>query len=93
MPTASQAAPATAVSKLRAMTVIQAANVPRPPNTANSGRSIPDHRTLNGALYQASSVSSSTSPASFRIWLRARRQRSPISAKCAIVNESIAPNV
>ena len=66
--------------------------MPRPPITANTGTSTPRKRTLKGARYQASSRSTSTSPGSLRIRLRANRQRSPISAMCAIVNDSIAPN-
>ena len=47
---------------------------------------------MNGARYQASSCSTSMSPGSLRILLRASRQRSPISETCAIVKDSIAPN-
>ena len=47
---------------------------------------------LNGARYHASSCSTSTSPGSLRIRLRASRHRSAISETCAIVNDSIAPN-
>ena len=60
--------------------------------TANSGTFTPRSSTFNGAWYQRSSRSTSTSPGILRMRLRASRQRSPISAQWAIVNESIAPN-
>ena len=50
--------------------------MPSPPITANTGTSTPRTRTLNGARYQASSCSTSTSPGQLAHRLRARRQRS-----------------
>ena len=68
----------TNVRGLSAITTIQAAKVPKPPNTAVRGMSKPKARTLPGGFHSRS--------------LSGKRRRSRITEMWAIVKESIAPN-
>ena len=74
-----QTVPIGSVTGSRAITTTQAARVPSPPITAVSGHV--------EARMRGSSVAASTARGS-----SGRRLRSRITATCAIVNESIAPN-
>ena len=60
------------------VTVTNARNVPSPPTTANSGSSRPPIRSVPGPRYGRARSGSSL--------------RSRITDRCAIVNDSIAPN-
>ena len=67
----------TRVRGLSTITTIQAVKVPKPPNTAVSGRSKPKSRTLPGGFHGRS--------------VSGKRCLSRITEMWAIVKESIAP--
>src|SRR5581483_1088409 len=77
-PSATQPTPAQRVDDCWTTTTTQAAAVAQPPKTAKRGHSTPRKRRFGRAL------NSSSSPG--------LRTRSAITAACATVNESIAPN-
>src|SRR5437588_112800 len=78
VPTRSHPRPATATSTCSAVTVTKARKVPSPPRIANRGSSRPPSLTFPGPRYGRARSGSTT--------------RRRMTARCAIVNDSIAPN-